>query len=86
LAGVPIGAGLVPQAAHTVLFQLLVTGEAAAQHPIELDKIEMIQQRLDCIHNNNVEAGIVLSPEDYLYSSALNYSGLPEKLMEVILI
>jgi REP element-mobilizing transposase RayT len=55
-------------------------------HPIELNTNEMIQQRLDYIHNNPVEAGIVLSPEDYLYSSALNYSGLPEKLMEVVLI
>jgi REP element-mobilizing transposase RayT len=55
-------------------------------HPIELNTNEVIQQRLDYIHNNPVEAGIVLSPEDYLYSSALNYAGLPEKLMEVILI
>jgi hypothetical protein len=29
---------------------------------------------------------IVLSPEEYLYSSALNYADLPEKLIEVILI
>lgn len=55
-------------------------------HPIELNTNEMIQQRLYYIHNNPVEAGIVLSPEDYLYSRALNYSGLPEKLMEVVLI
>jgi len=41
---------------------------------------------LDYIHNNPVKQGIVLSPEDYLYSSALNYAGLPEKLIEVILI
>jgi putative transposase len=33
-----------------------------------------------------VEAGIVSSPENYLYSSAVNYAGLPEKLIEVILI
>ena len=39
-----------------------------------------IDQRLEYIHNNPVEAGIVLSPEDYLYSSAINYAGLPEKL------
>ena len=55
-------------------------------HPIELNTNEMIQQRLDYIHNNPVEAGIVLSPEDYLYSSALNYAGLPEKLIDVVLI
>jgi REP element-mobilizing transposase RayT len=55
-------------------------------HPVELSTNEIIQQRLDYIHNNPVEAGIVLSPEDYLYSSALNYADLPEKLIEVILI
>jgi hypothetical protein len=33
-----------------------------------------------------VEAGIVLSPEEYLYSSAANYAGLPDRLMEVILV
>jgi putative transposase len=46
----------------------------------------MLQQRLDYIHNNPVQAGIVMSPEDYLYSSAVNYAGLPEKLIDVILI
>ena len=55
-------------------------------HPIELSTNEMIDQRLDYIHNNPVEAGVVLSPEDYLYSSAVNYAGLPEKILEVILI
>ncbi len=46
----------------------------------------MIDQRLEYVHNNPVEAGIVLSPEHYLYSSAINYAGLPETLMDVILI
>jgi putative transposase len=55
-------------------------------HPIELATNEMIDQRLDYIHNNPVTAGIVLSPEHYLYSSAINYAGLPEKLIDVILI
>jgi putative transposase len=55
-------------------------------HPIELATNEMIDQRLNYIHNNPVEAGIVLSPEHYLYSSAINYAGLPEKLVDVILI
>jgi putative transposase len=55
-------------------------------HPIELNTNVMIEQRLEYIHNNPVKAGIVLSPEDYLYSSAMNYAGLPEKLIDVILI
>jgi putative transposase len=55
-------------------------------HPIELATNDMIDQRLDYIHSNPVKAGIVLSPEHYLYSSAINYAGLPEKLIDVILI
>lgn len=55
-------------------------------HPVELATNEMSDQRLNYIHNNPVEAGIVLSVEDYLYSSAVNYAGLPEKLIEVVLI
>ena len=55
-------------------------------HPVELAPNEMIDQRVDYIHNNPVEAGIVHSPEHYLYSSAINYTGLPEKLIDVILI
>jgi len=55
-------------------------------HPIELNTNEMLDQRLDYIHDNPVKAGIVLLPEHYMYSSATNYAGLPEKLIEVILI
>ena len=32
---------------------------------------------MDYIHDNPVKAGIVEKPEDYLYSSASNYAGLP---------
>ena len=54
--------------------------------PIELTSNEFIYQKLDYIHNNPVEAGIVLSPEEHLYSSVINYAGRPEKLIDVILI
>ena len=43
---------------------------------------KFIRQKLDYIHNNPVRAGIVLQPEDYLYSSARNYAGL-ESLIQV---
>jgi hypothetical protein len=46
----------------------------------------MIEQRLDYIYNNPDEAGIVTLPENYLYNSATNYEGLPDKLFDVILI
>ena len=38
--------------------------------------IEMIAGRMVYIHDNPVKAGLVEKPEDYLYSSARNYSGL----------
>ncbi|MEO9964491.1 MAG: transposase [Reichenbachiella sp.] len=44
-------------------------------HPIELSTNQMMEQRLDYLHNNPVEAGIVDEPEHYLYSSARDYSG-----------
>jgi REP element-mobilizing transposase RayT len=55
-------------------------------HPIGLSTNAMIGRRLDYIHNNPVTAGIVLSPEDYLYSSAVNYVGFGKKVIDVILI
>ena len=42
--------------------------------PIELTDNHMIDQRLNYLHNNPVESGIVSNPVDYLYSSARNYS------------
>ncbi|PCH66624.1 MAG: transposase [Bacteroidetes bacterium] len=43
-------------------------------HPIELNTNEMIDKRLDYLHNNPVEAGFVTNPEDYVYSSAQDYA------------
>lgn len=43
-------------------------------HPVEMHG-ELFDQRLDYIHNNPVKAGIVWNPEDYQYSSAIDYSG-----------
>jgi hypothetical protein len=34
-----------------------------------------MQQKLDYIHRNPVEAGWVTEPEHYLYSSAVDYAG-----------
>jgi|TARA_B110000977_G_scaffold132101_1_gene168224 REP element-mobilizing transposase RayT len=44
-------------------------------HPIELYKPETTRQKLNYIHNNPVEAGIVERAEEYVYSSAKNYAG-----------
>ena len=53
--------------------------------PIELSTNEMIDQRLDYIHNNPVKAGIVYEPEHYIYSSAADYCGRKGLLDIVIL-
>jgi len=45
-------------------------------HPIELSTNTIMEQRLDYLHNNPVEAGIVEEPEHYLYSSARDYAGM----------
>jgi putative transposase len=44
-------------------------------HPIELWDNYMMQQKLDYIHQNPVEAGFVDKPENYIYSSARDYAG-----------
>ncbi|MBC7948795.1 MAG: transposase [Chitinophagaceae bacterium] len=42
-------------------------------HPIELYSSAFIFQKMNYIHNNPVEAGIVERPEHYLYTSAKDY-------------
>lgn len=54
--------------------------------PIELGTDEKVDRIVNYIHENPVKAGIVCSPEEYLYSSAKNYANMPEKLIDVILI
>jgi REP element-mobilizing transposase RayT len=51
-------------------------------HAIELSNNTMIDSRIDYIHENPVKAGWVEKPEDYLYSSARNYTGL-SNLLEI---
>jgi hypothetical protein len=46
-------------------------------HPIELSSNEIIQQRIDYIHENPVKAGLVENPSDWLMSSARDYEGKP---------
>jgi REP element-mobilizing transposase RayT len=52
-------------------------------HAIELINGEMLEQRLNYIHQNPVRAGIVEKAEDYLYSSARNYCKGLEVIMEI---
>lgn len=43
--------------------------------PIELYDADIMMQKLDYIHNNPVAAGWVAQAEDYIWSSAIDYSG-----------
>ena len=53
----------------------------SGNRPIELYAPKVIQQKLNYIHRNPVEAGMVDLPEHYLLSSASNYqmADLPEQ-------
>ena len=51
----------------------------------EIYTMEFLMQKLNYIHQNPVKAEIVAKPEDYLYSSALNYVG-EKGLLDVELI
>jgi len=54
-------------------------------HPIQLNNAKMAHQKLDYMHYNPVEAGLVEKPEDYLYSSARNYCGR-KGMIDIILL
>ncbi len=56
---------------NTARFQLW----QAESHPVELANNKIAHQKLDYIHCNLVEAGFVNNPEDWRYSSALDYNG-----------
>jgi hypothetical protein len=45
----------------------------------------MIDQKLDYIHNNPVQEGLVEIAEEYLYSSARNYAG-KRGLLDVVFV
>jgi putative transposase len=53
--------------------------------PKEIHTNEFLDQKLNYVHNNPVEAGIVSEPEHYLYSSAIDYVG-GKGLLEVIIV
>ena len=52
-------------------------------HPIELNTNKMMDQRLNYIHNNPVESGIVEKGEDYVYSSARDYNKNVKGLLNI---
>lgn len=65
---------------NNIDFQLWVQNN----HPIQLDSNYMMDQKLDYIHNNPVEAGFVEKPEDWLHSSAADYYEIRKGFMDII--
>ena len=52
--------------------------------PIELWSNKVIKQKIDYVHNNPVDAGLVFNAEDYVYSSAIDYAGGREIIDNVV--
>ncbi|MGC4103969.1 REP-associated tyrosine transposase [Ferruginibacter sp.] len=42
-------------------------------HPVELNSVEKVQQRLNYLHENSVRSGLVWNTWHYKYSSAIDY-------------
>lgn len=57
----------------------------ADNKPVELWSNAVIDQKIDYIHQNPVEEGLVFRAEDYVYSSAIDYAG-EKGLLELIVI
>jgi len=45
-----------------------------------------IEEKINYVHQSPVEAGLVFRPEDYRYSSAVDYSGEKGLLNDVIVV
>ena len=60
---------------HTIATIKHISFGSSIYKPIELYSNVVIDQKLDYIHNNPVEAGYVDEAIAYLYSSARDYTG-----------
>ena len=54
--------------------------------PIELWSNKVIFQKINYIHNNPVEEGLVFRAEDYIYSSAVDYSEEKRLIDDIIVV
>lgn len=54
--------------------------------PIELWSNKVIDEKINYIHQNPVVEGYVLMAEDYLYSSAIDYTGEKGLLNDIIVV
>lgn len=54
-------------------------------HQVELSNSELLEQRLEYLHQNPVKAGFVEEPEQWYYSSARDYAGQQGRLKVVLI-
>jgi REP element-mobilizing transposase RayT len=54
--------------------------------PIELWSNKVIDEKINYIHQNPVEAGLVSKADDYLYSSAADYAGEKGMLKDIVVL
>ncbi|MGE6394579.1 hypothetical protein [Chryseobacterium scophthalmum] len=54
--------------------------------PIELWSNHVINQKINYVHHNPVEAGLVFRAEDYRYSSAIDYSDEKGLLDDIVVL
>jgi REP element-mobilizing transposase RayT len=57
----------------------------ADNNPIELWSNSVIDQKIEYIHQNPVEEGLVFKAEDYVYSSAIDYAG-QDGILDIIVV
>jgi putative transposase len=55
-------------------------------HPVALDTEEKWRQRMNYLHDNPVRAGLVWRAEDYKYSSAIDYIGGKNELLDIVML
>jgi REP element-mobilizing transposase RayT len=57
-----------------------------SNHPVMMATEEMFLQRLNYIHYNPVEAGFVTEPEHWKWSSAYDYIGGKQGLLDLVMV
>ena len=55
-------------------------------HPIVLDNAFIINQKIEYIHNNPVLAGFVNNPEDWKYSSAMDFTKEGKGILDLAIV
>ncbi|MBD3750306.1 MAG: hypothetical protein IE931_12505 [Sphingobacteriales bacterium] len=52
-------------------------------HPIELNHAQILDSKMDYLHQNPVRAGLVREEKDYVFSSGIDYYGNDKGLIRI---